>query len=368
MEPVYGIHLGMVVNNEDPEGRKRVQVYIPYLTNTIYSKLNDNNKNFEFKNTTEIPFLDKLKIILPWAEAAAPLFGGSTSVTSNNETGRVTVNNSNPAIGLDIKPANGFSTGFDNGLTQNSSGKPIDTTGNLYTTTKYSFSTSVGGLDSVNKGKGDSGTNKGLGNYGRQVLGSGALAIGAGTGFKNGQILQDQYGNVGIVVDTAGVPNVVDIFGVKTYNNNYQENLYWKVVGTVDKLPQNNQELQQQLKDKGYTQLTGDGYGAPSAADYLAAAKDGKIDPNYNNTAIASNNETLVDGEGNIINNDPNLLDSNTQGGKNYAAATTPNYNTASGSPNGILTVPNTSAKVWVFFYGGDIQRPVYFASAIDQT
>jgi hypothetical protein len=36
------------------------------------------------------------------------------------------------------------------------------------------------------------------------------------------------------------------------------------------------------------------------------------------------------------------------------------------GSPNGFFSVPAYGAKVWVFFYDGDIQRPVYFASVVE--
>ena len=36
------------------------------------------------------------------------------------------------------------------------------------------------------------------------------------------------------------------------------------------------------------------------------------------------------------------------------------------GSPNGFFSVPAYGAKVWVFFYDGDVQRPVYFAAAVE--
>ena len=37
-----------------------------------------------------------------------------------------------------------------------------------------------------------------------------------------------------------------------------------------------------------------------------------------------------------------------------------------SGAPNGTVSVPNEGAKLYVFFYEGDLQKPVYFASTVD--
>lgn len=96
-EPVYGNHIGIVVNQDDPEYRGRVQVYIPYLTNTLYSGWNETLTDKKFKNlggdgdlTPDI--VEKLKNVLPWAECAAPIFGGGTSATYNSATGRISTN------------------------------------------------------------------------------------------------------------------------------------------------------------------------------------------------------------------------------------------------------------------------------------
>jgi len=42
------------------------------------------------------------------------------------------------------------------------------------------------------------------------------------------------------------------------------------------------------------------------------------------------------------------------------------NYLGSTGAPSGAFSVPQPGAKVWVFFYGGDIQKPVYFGVAND--
>jgi hypothetical protein len=53
------------------------------------------------------------------------------------------------------------------------------------------------------------------------------------------------------------------------------------------------------------------------------------------------------------------------QWGANMARSSTPQAG-GTGSPNGTFSIPNVGAKVWVFFYGGDIQKPVYFGSVVE--
>jgi hypothetical protein len=96
-DAVYGNHIGIVINQDDPEYRGRVQIFIPYLTNTVYKGWNESLKNKKFKNiggggdlTPEL--VEELRKVLPWAECAAPIFGGGTSATHNPVTGRTSTN------------------------------------------------------------------------------------------------------------------------------------------------------------------------------------------------------------------------------------------------------------------------------------
>jgi hypothetical protein len=91
-EPIYGNHLGIVVNNKDPEFRGRVQIWIPYLTNTLHAGWNKDLSNKNFKHIHDSGSLtpelvEELKTVLPWAECASPIFGGGTSATYNPNTG-----------------------------------------------------------------------------------------------------------------------------------------------------------------------------------------------------------------------------------------------------------------------------------------
>lgn len=97
-DPLFGNYLGIVVNKEDPEYRGRVQIWIPHLTNTLHSEWNDELKNKSFKHIHDSGSLtpklvEELKKVLPWAECAAPIIGGGTSATYNDQTG---VTNTNP--------------------------------------------------------------------------------------------------------------------------------------------------------------------------------------------------------------------------------------------------------------------------------
>jgi len=81
----YGNYLGIVVQNNDPLKRGRVKVFVPHISPTVYKKWNEVSKDKKFRfiganvcsDITEI--LEDLKLILPWAEMAAPLAGESAS-------------------------------------------------------------------------------------------------------------------------------------------------------------------------------------------------------------------------------------------------------------------------------------------------
>jgi hypothetical protein len=86
----YGNYMGIVVQNNDPLYRGRVKVFVPHVTPTVYKNWTENNskksvsdKAFKFiganigSDLTDI--IDDLKLILPWAEVAAPITGEATS-------------------------------------------------------------------------------------------------------------------------------------------------------------------------------------------------------------------------------------------------------------------------------------------------
>lgn len=90
MKEFNSIYLGIVIQNNDPEKRGRVKVYVPHISANVYNKWMQDKLNKKFKfpgsniNEDLTPILEDLKIILPWAESAAPLTSENTSARFNN--------------------------------------------------------------------------------------------------------------------------------------------------------------------------------------------------------------------------------------------------------------------------------------------
>lgn len=85
MKTYYGNYLGIVINNNDPEYRGRVQVFVPHIMPTLYEDWNKKGENITITCvgdnapqglTSDI--IEKLKKILPWSEAASPIVGQSS--------------------------------------------------------------------------------------------------------------------------------------------------------------------------------------------------------------------------------------------------------------------------------------------------
>jgi hypothetical protein len=106
-EKYYGNYIGIVISNPalDPEGRNRAQVWVPSITNTLYEGWNNNTIDKSKKITEEM--LNRLRNSLPWAECASPLIGGGAPFFANSATG---ISSSNPEDtvtddgGLDTEP------------------------------------------------------------------------------------------------------------------------------------------------------------------------------------------------------------------------------------------------------------------------
>lgn len=90
MKKYYGNHIGIVIQNNDPDQAGKVKIFVPHISSTIYNNWVKKNENKALKfignnineDLTEI--LDDLKKITPWANCAAPLVGESSSGRFNN--------------------------------------------------------------------------------------------------------------------------------------------------------------------------------------------------------------------------------------------------------------------------------------------
>jgi len=128
MKKYYGNHVGIVIQNNDPEKSGKVKVFVPYISPTVYQRWiqQKSNKSFKFLgnniqsvltqiikdqattagdssvSSTIISVAEELKRILPWAECACPLVGENSSGRYNNTRQVGTTSDSNFAG--DISP------------------------------------------------------------------------------------------------------------------------------------------------------------------------------------------------------------------------------------------------------------------------
>jgi hypothetical protein len=117
-----GHYLGIVVQNNDPDKRGRLKIFVPHVSPTVYNKWNevqiDKQFNFIGQNLTSSinDILDDLKKILPWADCAMPLFGGGGGRYNATElTGSI----SDSSLLDTTKPDSEFKT---TGFSQNTDG------------------------------------------------------------------------------------------------------------------------------------------------------------------------------------------------------------------------------------------------------
>jgi len=85
IEKYNSIYLGIVVQNNDPEHRGRVKVWVPHVSTNVYSKWNQlkQDQTFAFPGSPNgeniSAILPQLRNDLPWAEFSSPIVGGSTA-------------------------------------------------------------------------------------------------------------------------------------------------------------------------------------------------------------------------------------------------------------------------------------------------
>ena len=87
MKEYNSTYIGIVVQNNDPDQRGRVKVFVPHISGTVYNKWIEDKTDKKYKfigfniDSDLTPILEDLKLILPWCEICSPL-------TSENSSGR----------------------------------------------------------------------------------------------------------------------------------------------------------------------------------------------------------------------------------------------------------------------------------------
>lgn len=93
MDKFYGNYLGVCISRMDPEFRGRVKVFVPDVHPAMYSKWVGDGRDIKFdnvgdnlNNSLDSTMREKLERILPFAEAAGPVFGSSSHGFFDNAT------------------------------------------------------------------------------------------------------------------------------------------------------------------------------------------------------------------------------------------------------------------------------------------
>ena len=101
MKQYLGNYLGIVVQNNDPDQRGRVKIWVPHISANVYENWYQVKEDKEFKfvgkniDSSLNDIIEPLKEILPWAECALPLVGsgGLGRYNSHGEVGTISDSN-----------------------------------------------------------------------------------------------------------------------------------------------------------------------------------------------------------------------------------------------------------------------------------
>jgi hypothetical protein len=394
MEPVYGNHVGIVVSDQnDPEGRGRIKIWVPHINKTVYKDWNETMMDKKFKSSEfGSDLLTDLIDTLPWAESAVPTFGGGTSgaVKTVGTQRQAMPNDSFKGI-KEVDAANAEAAKIK--ALSNLSPLGIDRNANPTTANKVVEQKPVSSLDDIpdnilkyiySIGAVETGY--------QQNQAYGSLLLNDISGPKGNSTVRELYrGNK----EFANDPVVLKYGGIEAVKGN--EQLAKKIGGDVNAFQFNamnagewgvdltaptstqvvqianylNQRYPEQYKaianssdipDRGIEEFTGR-FNAPkdNRGEFLDAQTLSKDDI----IAKFTKADTQLDPNGADVNTDQiaGSGDSSPVRYQNRVAAAFKSQQTGYGSANGYYSNPAVGAKVWVFFYGGDVQRPVYFAS-----
>jgi hypothetical protein len=413
IEPVYGNHIGIVINsNPDPEGRGRVQIFVPHLSTTLYQGWNQDAKDVTLTQGSlagiSTNILQRLQQNLPWAECAFPLFG-----TGGTTYGDVSTKETRPSNSSVIAVEERTSPGHTSDLNQKS-GPTIPGVSDSSVLSSGSSSTSQSLQSPINNVSIDDLTpNEVL--YAMRISATETGAgIGSGSDIANKNYAETQASDfktnlLNSFLNNKATPGAINADG--SLNLEVIQSKYLKVIDisysqsnltNVEEynLPYlNNGSYQDQIFSVAY--LIRKRY--PSAVSLINSkdfnTADSIISPFYhglkNQPKSAKLLETNIKNQFNgdvlaaLQNINSSLAPTKpfaqwwTDNGGTYQTAgvdtnkqTNPSYNPKQNTldsttplpgidmrhPNGMNSTPLAGTFVWCFFLGGDIQKPVYFA------
>lgn len=445
MNSVLGNHLGLVVNNQDPEGRRRLQIFIPHLSNTVYKSWNETLTDVKFKTFDDKLFTGELKetilSTLPWAEAAVPIWGGGTGAPVY-DSGEVAPIPSDqyvdtgaeeeplppvgggiapfPSVGGSFEPVEPELPNFNEGAAVAPSGLPTDV-GNIEVPPEDLPPEQMPAWE-------EDPDNREVEVY---------AGINNPTGTINGDT--QKLGTGGLRQDSQGLVNPTDVYS-RTLNiiNNNPQSIYnrsdiprngqtyglngtpeswadfWRAATSYENGFSNTKRSKYSYSDPGGSygilqvgpgqinswanvnnnQNLARSYGLDPNKNYTREEIEADADlalraklfvgdaimrsPTYGGFAVGVGDRN---GLGATIGentwkrraaNEP-LADGSSSNSQNVIRTTAMGVNAVGsingsrpGGPMGVFSTPHIGAKVWVFFLGGNVQRPIYFANAYE--
>ena len=337
MEKYYGNYLGLVVNDQDPEGRDRVQIYVPGVTNTIYDNWNNNNKNksigIDIGSTFTLneEILKKLRNVLPWAEKATPLIGPGTSMYHQEGSG---------ASSAPIEPSG------DDFIDSVPVGNTVDriSTDGLSDIMKSSLSRfkSTFKNSTITSGKRDY-IPEGGSPTSLHLSGNAVDIAMPSSSTEQERVVQWWMQNGATEIGWEG--NHIHV----GFRQDNKKSVFWRnspresVKTNLAGSPSWFQNIGEQFK-KG--QISSNNY--INSEIPPTAAKSGEADVSTETgPKVVTTKVKPSDGTASSI---PDIPDS---------------VSPSEGTPQGTRSTTRTLSKVWLFFYGGDIQKPVFFAYSL---
>jgi len=401
---LYGNYLGIVITGAeyDPEFRGRCQIFFPGVSNTLYKKINKNLKDLSFGHIDPSVFtpdiIKDLRDVLPWAECAAPVVGSATSAYYDQSTGSAALvpdhnrNPNNPVAGYPPEqplpiPASSNIPVEDVQNFQSIQGNSKFSENELRFAMRIAASESgagIGGnLDDLNDieqsvaysyGYGEGLSIFELKSKGRELIDSGKVD------WKKvdiGYVQSNQYDSIEKGAINTGSYKDQIIGTAQAIRNLSAKNpsLGNRVISSIQSGNFNEADIILGSKSKSSGSI-GTKYFALVRNTKNVSALENRIDREFNGNVSASlnaiNNElpptpTIEEySSGKYVNAIDSTVASANPNPDNIPVPPKNPYANNGPKPVGLFSCPAMGAKLWAFFYGGEVQRPVYFACVQD--
>jgi len=388
-EPILGNHIGIVIDSDNTDG---LQIFVPNVTNTLIDGWNGDLKDLSFK-TVETQqtsggitpaIFQRLKEVLPWAKPAAPFFGGGTSAPVNTSLGAATVSPQSNAVQAQNNPPTPISNTSQNqpvapnaNLNQTSS---ADSAGlqKLASDRQARFAQELQDPVVQNRLAASAIHEVGSNPYAQQAMMETVFNRAQFTGQSIISILNADYGPGWGGRDKVNVPASSN--SIQAMNNVLNgSNITGMAVDNSSNEAGNTLAARNvAYGTSGYVWLDSSHGQIVTDQATIDALNSGSTQGNYellyrgsngsrNQTGASINANSYADANGlqssALVSSGTSIIgySPNRSMVANMVSAHLP-----SGGANGFYSKPAIGAKVWVFFYGGDIQRPIYFASVLD--